>query len=143
MRRSSSRASWPDPSENEFNMENGTIDFNSEVSQTCLESSKQDPDRALRWRVPFRLKSTLRKFEARLGPTGGSRGYKAITGEEPPFIELCWWINGAIMPEITVFRGETYYFKIQGGDSDRLGRANFHPFYITSNSVGGFKDKPE
>ena len=51
----------------------------------------------------------------RLGPTGGARGYTAITGEEPPFIELCWWINGKLMPELTVYRGQTYYFKVREG----------------------------
>ena len=28
------------------------------------------------------------------------------------FSELCWWINGVIMPELHVYRGETYYFKV-------------------------------
>jgi hypothetical protein len=56
--------------------------------------------------------AAMRLVQVRLGPTGGTRGYTAITGEEPPFIELCWWINGKLMPELTVFRGQTYYFKV-------------------------------
>jgi hypothetical protein len=62
------------------------------------------------WPIPFVVKPVL--LQVRLGPTGGTRGYTAITGEEPPFIELCWWINGKLMPELTVFRGHTYYFKV-------------------------------
>ena len=25
---------------------------------------------------------------------------------------MCWWINGLLMPELTVYRGQTYYFKV-------------------------------
>ncbi|XP_023345279.1 protein Skeletor, isoforms B/C [Eurytemora carolleeae] len=140
--RAATRA-WQENYENEFNMENGTIDFNSKEAQSCLEYTSPKADGGLKWKVPFKLRSGIQNFEVRLGPTGGSRGYKAITGEEPPFIELCWWINGVIMPELHVYRGETYYFKVQGGDSDRLGLANFHPFYITSDKAGGFNKKQD
>ena len=40
-------------------------------------------------------------------------------------------------------RGETYYFKVQGGDSDSLGKQNYHPFYITSDPNGGYGNKIE
>lgn len=40
------------------------------------------------------------------------QGYKAITGLDPPFIGMCWWINGLLLPELTVYRGQTYYFKV-------------------------------
>ncbi len=33
--------------------------------------------------------------------------------------------------------------QVQGGDSDRLGLANFHPFYITSDKAGGFNKKQD
>ena len=32
---------------------------------------------------------------------------------------------------------------MQGGDSARLGKANYHPFYITSDKAGGFEKKIE
>ena len=69
------------------------------------------------------------------------QGYKAITGMDPPFINMCWWINDLILPELTVYRGQTYYFKVQGGDSEALGSQNYHPFYITNNPNGGYGRK--
>ena len=69
------------------------------------------------------------------------QGYKAITGKDPPFINMCWWINDFILPELTVYRGETYFFKVQGGDSEALGAQNYHPFYITSDPNGGYGRK--
>lgn len=88
---------------------------------------------------------------------------------DPPFINMCWWINDLILPELQVYRGQTYYFKVrkyvdmyilyiilyiisvyilyiilfqvQGGDSDALGTQNYHPFYITNNPNGGYGRK--
>ena len=33
--------------------------------------------------------------------------------------------------------------QVQGGDSDRLGSVNYHPFYITSDRMGGYGRKLE
>jgi hypothetical protein len=33
------------------------------------------------------------------------------------------------------------WLQVQGGDSERLGRANYHPFYITTSRTGGFARK--
>ena len=52
-------------------------------------------------------------FEAILGPTGGSKGYEAITGEPSSDKNVVWWINGLLMPEIYVVRGRTYFFRVQ------------------------------
>ena len=52
-------------------------------------------------------------FVAQLGPTGGQKGYGTITGELPSEKSVCWWINGKLMPEIYVYRGRTYYFRVQ------------------------------
>ena len=54
-------------------------------------------------------------FEAILGPTGGRKGYEAITGEPSSDKSVVWWINGQLMPEIYVQRGRTYFFKVQVG----------------------------
>jgi len=129
--------------ENSFDMENGTIDFNSKEAQKCFKAPPPDPDTQFKWRVPFKIRSKIHNFEVRLGPPGGTKGYKAITGQDPPFIELCWWINNKLLPELTVYRGETYYFKVQGGDSEKLGSVNYHPFYITSDRMGGYGRKLE
>ena len=48
-----------------------------------------------------------------LGPTGGRKGYGAITGQPSSEKSVCWWINGKLMPEIYVERGKTYYFRVQ------------------------------
>ena len=32
------------------------------------------------------------------------QGYRAITGVDPPFIGMCWWVNGLLLPELTVVR---------------------------------------
>ena len=52
-------------------------------------------------------------FNAQLGPTGGYKGYGTITGELPSEKSVCWWINDKIMPEIYVYRGQTYSFRVQ------------------------------
>lgn len=79
-------------------------------------------------------------FTARIGPTGGKRGYSAIT--HIPSWGISWWINDLLIPEIVVERGETYTFMIEGGADSTLG-ARYHPFYITSSSEGGFGQKRE
>lgn len=53
-------------------------------------------------------------FSARIGPTGGKRGYSAITGQ--PSWGIAWYINDLLIPEITVERGQTYTFVVEGGE---------------------------
>ena len=52
-------------------------------------------------------------FRARIGPTGGKKGYQAITGEVS--WGVAWYINDILIPEIYVERGETYTFLVEGG----------------------------
>lgn len=75
-----------------------------------------------------------------MGPTGGKRGYPAITGHVGWGIS--WYINGLLIPEINVVRGKTYTFVVEGGN-DADTPAKYHPFYITDDSVGGFEHKSE
>lgn len=84
--------------------------------------------------------SNEKVFTARIGPTGGKRGYTAITGI--PSWGISWWINDLLIPEIYVVRGQTYTFMIEGGDDPTQG-ARYHPFYITSSEEGGFGQKKE
>ncbi|CAG9858428.1 unnamed protein product [Phyllotreta striolata] len=79
-------------------------------------------------------------FTARLGPTGGKRGYTPITGL--PSWGIAWYINDLLIPELTLERGQTYTFKVEGGD-DSSNPARFHPFYITDSKEGGFGQKSE
>ncbi|KAJ3643944.1 hypothetical protein Zmor_026624 [Zophobas morio] len=77
-------------------------------------------------------------FYAQMGPTGGKRGYSAITGHVGWGIS--WYINGLLIPEINVVRGKTYTFVVEGGFDPEIA-AKYHPFYITDDSVGGYEYK--
>ncbi|XP_050536003.1 protein Skeletor, isoforms B/C-like isoform X2 [Daktulosphaira vitifoliae] len=74
-------------------------------------------------------------FYAQMGPTGGKHGYSAITGHVGWGIS--WYINGLLIPEINVVRGQTYTFVVEGGNDPEI-PAKYHPFYITDDPVGGF-----
>lgn len=79
-------------------------------------------------------------FYAQIGPTGGQRGYNAITGRVG--WGITWYINGLLIPEINVVRGKTYTFVVEGGlDPERS--AKFHPFYITDDPEGGYEFKSD
>lgn len=55
---------------------------------------------------------------------------------------IAWYINGQLVPEITVKRNYTYTFNIYGGNDDSQ-LATYHPFYITSDKDGGFAQKTD
>lgn len=78
-------------------------------------------------------------FRAQIGPAGGSRGYTAITGEQS--WGIAWWINGLLIPEIHVRRGQNYTFIVEGGN-DPSRQARYHPLYITNNREGGGGQEP-
>ncbi|KAF5269717.1 hypothetical protein FQA39_LY08640 [Lamprigera yunnana] len=77
-------------------------------------------------------------FYAQMGPTGGKRGYSAITGHVGWGIS--WYINGLLIPEINVVRGRTYTFVVEGGSDSEI-PAKYHPFYITDDPIGGYEYK--
>nr|XP_023024529.1 protein Skeletor, isoforms D/E-like [Leptinotarsa decemlineata] len=77
-------------------------------------------------------------FYAQMGPTGGKRGYPAITGHVGWGIS--WYINGLLIPEINVVRGKTYTFVVEGGLDPEVS-AKYHPFYITDDPIGGYEYK--
>lgn len=101
-------------------------------------------------------------FYAQMGPTGGKQGYPAITGKGLAdrsewsrfhlfrFVQftghvgwgISWYINGLLIPEINVVRGKTYTFVVEGGHDSEI-PAQYHPFYITDDSVGGYEHKTE
>ena len=49
---------------------------------------------------------------------------------------IAWYINGTLIPELVVQRGQTYTFIVYGGD-DETNLAQYHPFYITDSISGG------
>ena len=79
---------------------------------------------------------TLRTFDARLGPSGGAKGYTGTTGL--PSSGLAWYINGYLAPELYLRRGLTYAFRVEGGN-DPYKTGLYHPFVVTSDPVGGFE----
>lgn len=76
----------------------------------------------------------LHTITAKIGPTGGQRGYSAYTGIESWGIS--WYLNDLLIPELHVRRGETYTFIVEGGNEPQQ-PARYHPFYITDSSTGG------
>ncbi|XP_021944452.1 protein Skeletor, isoforms B/C isoform X3 [Folsomia candida] len=103
---------------------------------------------------PSNIIEGVTNFTARIGPTGGKRGYTVITegiidgewdllpGTGNPSWGIAWFINDQLIPEIYVERGQTYHFWVEGGD-DSGNPAKYHPFYITNSSEGGYGQKSE
>ncbi|KFM72403.1 Protein Skeletor, isoforms D/E, partial [Stegodyphus mimosarum] len=90
------------------------------------------------WNVPPIMCPSDRTFRAQIGPTGGKKGYQSITGDVG--WGIAWYINGVLIPEITVERGKTYTFIVEGGH-DVENPARTHPLYITDDPEGGFEYK--
>jgi len=53
---------------------------------------------------------------------------------------ISWYLNGLLIPSVTMYRGTTYTFIVEGG-SDPSNQARYHPFYITSSDRGGYLAK--
>uniref|UniRef100_A0A336JYU4 CSON003313 protein n=1 Tax=Culicoides sonorensis TaxID=179676 RepID=A0A336JYU4_CULSO len=75
------------------------------------------------------------RITAKIGPTGGKRGYTPITGN--PSWGIAWYLNDLLIPEVWVERGQTYTFIVEGGDNPS-NPAKYHPFYITESAEGGY-----
>lgn len=116
------------------------INFSSTDDHDCVSSlyEYQEKDGPKPWPQARIVNENI--LTARIGPTGGKRGYSAITGT--PSWGISWWINDLLIPEIVVERGQTYTFMVEGGDDPTQG-ARYHPFYITSSPEGGFGQKTE
>lgn len=118
------------------------IDFTSRNIHECTNSLYNLPDdtdgNSQAW--PAAKIVDVSNFTARIGPTGGRRGYSSITGQ--PSWGIAWYINELLIPEITVERGKTYVFIVEGGN-DPTKPAKYHPFYITTSPEGGFGQKTE
>lgn len=87
------------------------------------------------WEIPPIICPADRTFRAQIGPTGGRKGYQAITGRVG--WGIAWYINGLLVPELVVQRGKTYTFIVEGGN-DPVSSSRRHPLYITDNSEGGY-----
>ncbi|KAF0293008.1 Protein Skeletor, isoforms B/C [Amphibalanus amphitrite] len=117
----------------------GVIDFGAINDDRCADRSVTPVVEVINsqpW--PRRTISGTNQFEARIGPTGGKRGYQAVT--DIASWGIAWWINGQLIPELYVRRGETYTFIVEGGN-DPSNPAEYHPLYITDDKEGGFANK--
>lgn len=111
------------------------IDFTSRNVHDCTNSLYNIPDEPdLEPWKPAVINDDKKIFSARIGPTGSKRGYARITGT--PSWGIAWYINDLLIPEITVERGETYTFIVEGG-KDPANPARYHPLYITDSPEGG------
>ncbi|XP_011136070.1 protein Skeletor, isoforms B/C isoform X2 [Harpegnathos saltator] len=114
------------------------IDFTSRNVHECTNSLYNIPDSSdLKPWTPAVI-NDKDTFSARIGPTGAKRGYSQITGSSS--WGIAWYINDLLIPEITVERGQTYTFIVEGGN-DPSNPARYHPFYITNSPEGGFGQK--
>lgn len=51
---------------------------------------------------------------------------------------IAWYIDGLLVPQLNLTRGQNYTFRVFGGDNDDIAnRASYHPFYITDSLSGG------
>ena len=59
------------------------------------------------WKIPALICPSDTTLRAQIGPTGGSKGYSSITGKVG--WGIAWYINGLLIPEITLQRGRFVY----------------------------------
>lgn len=122
-----------------------TLTLSRQAQKNCPPLTASPPRKAAKDESQFGGRHILRSegvttFTARIGPTGGSKGYSKITGMAG--WGIAWWINDELIPVLYVERGKTYTFKVEGGHDDS-NSARYHPFYITdSKRGGGSKEEP-
>ena len=88
---------------------------------------------------PLRLNNrSLTTLYARLGDSGGLRGYVGSNGKASP--SLVWYINGLLAPVLYAKRGRTYTFLVEGGSNPAIGGL-YNPLYITTDPDGGYAEQ--
>lgn len=92
------------------------------------------------WFVPSIVCPSEKTLYAQIGPTGGKRGYEALTGRTSWGVS--WYINGLMVPELVLERGQTYRFVVEGGN-DKTSYSRRHPLYLTDSPDGGFDFKTD
>ena len=106
----------------------------SSPAQTSTSSFASSLEKA--WGPLKIVNQSLTTFYARIGVSGGERGYSKSTDSQssPGFV---WYINGLLAPVIFVKRGTSYLFRVEGG-SDPVKAGMYHPLYITNDPLGGY-----
>ncbi|KAF4533130.1 hypothetical protein B566_EDAN007941 [Ephemera danica] len=106
-----------------------------DARKECFAFTRASSESRPPWDINKIQDRTIRTFMATLGPAGGKRGYQGITGRTTT--GLAWYINGFLIPELTMRRGLTYLFKVRGGNNPHSAE-NYHPLIITDEPVGGY-----
>lgn len=109
-------------------------------SSPAADKLKQSAKQSQGWFIPAIVCPQDRTFYAQIGPTAGQRGYESLTGR--PGQGAAWYINGLLIPELVVERGQVYRFVVEGGN-DKTSAPRRHPFYLTDSSEGGFDFKTD
>lgn len=79
--------------------------------------------------------ASMTTITARLGPSGGSRGYPGMTGQTS--FGLSWYLHGYLAPVVYLERGMKYQFLVEGGNNPSDSEF-YHPFIITDEPTGGY-----
>ncbi|XP_033097580.1 fibropellin-1-like [Anneissia japonica] len=109
------------------------INFGRTPSSTC--TNLVVPTTPVQGWNELSISSSVTTFEAKIGPNGGQKGYSYITGNVGWGIS--WYINNLLIPRLTLTRGTTYTFKVNGGNNPSQS-ADYHPFYLTNDPAGGY-----
>lgn len=119
-----------------YSRQHVALEFGRKVPyETCVAFTSDREDHTTPWKIPPIFDPSRRSFEARLGPSGGKRGYSGKTGL--PSSSLAWYIEGLMSPELYMRRGLTYTFKVEGGSNPRSSEY-YHPLIVTDEPVGGY-----
>jgi len=96
----------------------------------------QDLQQQQSWFIPSIVCPIDRTFYAQVGPAGGpAKGLASIATS-------VWYINGLMVPELVVERGQVYRFIVEGGN-DKTVASRRHPLYLTDSQEGGFNFKTD
>lgn len=109
-------------------------------TQTHTVTQSQTNNETQSWFVPSIVCPSDRLLYAQIGPTGGKRGFEGLTGQ--PGWGVAWYINGLLIPELVLERGQTYRFVVEGGN-DKTTASRRHPLYLTDSPEGGYEFKTD
>ena len=121
-----------------FPREDVAIEFGRAVTNNCEplvfmeEPEEEAPVEAFKRPV---IKG-ITELHASIGPSGGDRGYQAISGGRVGW-GIAWYVNDLLLPVIEMERGTTYTFLVNGGNVE-TDSANYHPMYLTTSISGGY-----
>ncbi|XP_001606352.1 protein Skeletor, isoforms B/C [Nasonia vitripennis] len=108
---------------------------NAVKQRTCVGFTANSDELREPWAKEEIFDRSIRTFRATVGPSGGRRGYQAITGHSSN--GLAWYINGRLAPELYLRRGLTYNFRVYGGNNPHSPNL-YHPLIITDEPHGGY-----